>query len=143
MSSRPSLILIVEDDPNQQELLQMSLRCIGVTEQIHCVGGGIAAIAYLQGEGRYADRVRFPYPTLIITDLQMPVGDGYTLLLYLQNHPNRQSCPIVVFSSLDDEEHIARAGQLGASTYIVKPVIFSDTCRELRALFPQHAHRVQ
>ena len=139
MSSSPSLILVVEDDPNQQELMQMTLQRIGVTEPIHCVGGGTAAIAYLQGEERYADRARFPYPTLIITDLQMSAGDGYALLLHLQNHPTKQHCPIVVFSSLDDEEHIAQARQLGASAYIVKPMTFADTCHELRALFPQKA----
>ena len=139
MSSHPSLILVVDDDPNQQELMQLSLRCIGVTEPIHCEGGAMAAIAYLQGDGRYADRVRFPYPSLIITDLQMPVGDGYALLLHVQNHPHAPHCPVVVFSSLDDEEHIAQASRLGASTYIVKPTIFADTCRELRALFPLQA----
>lgn len=139
MSSRPSLILVVEDDPNQQELMQMTLECIGVTEPIHCLGGGMAAIAYLQGEGPYADRAQFPYPTLIITDLQMPAGDGYALLLHLRNHPNEQHCPIAVFSSLDDEEHIAQAKQFGASTYIVKPMDFAQTCRALRVLFPENA----
>jgi two-component system, response regulator len=128
MSSCASSILVVEDDPNQQELMQMVLKHIGVTEPIHCAGDAMAAIAYLQGEG--------PYPTLIITDLQMSPGDGYALLLYLRNHPSVQHCPIVVFSSLNDEEHIARAKQLGAS-YIVKPMTFADTCRVLRALFPQ------
>jgi PleD family two-component response regulator len=52
--------------------------------------------------------VRFPYPTLIITDLQMSPGDGYALLLQLQYHPNKQHCPIVMYSSLDDEEHITK-----------------------------------
>jgi CheY-like chemotaxis protein len=136
MSSRPSLILVVEDDPNQQDLMQMTLRHIGVTDPIRCVSSGMAAIAYMQGEGLYADRAQFPYPTLIITDLQMPEGDGYALLLHLRNHPNEPHCPVAVFSSLDDEGHIAQAKQLGASTYIVKPVIFTETCRALRVLFP-------
>lgn len=93
MYSPPSLLLVVEDDPDQQELMQMTLQHIGVNEPICCLDSGMAAIAYLQGEGRYADRLRFPYPTLIITDLQMSAGDGYALLLHLQNHPNEQYCP--------------------------------------------------
>ena len=137
MYSHLSLLLVVEDDPDQQELMQLTLQHIGVNEPICCVDGGKDAIAYLQGEGRYADRVRFPYPTLIITDLQMSAGDGYALLFHLQNHPNKQYFPIVVFSSLDDEEHIAQAKQFGASTYIVKPIDFAETCRALRVLFPE------
>ena len=80
MSSRPPLILVLE-----------ALQRIGVTDPIRCVGGGMAAIACVQGEGRYADRERFPYPTLIITDLEMSTGDGYALLLHLRNRPNKQN----------------------------------------------------
>jgi CheY-like chemotaxis protein len=135
MSSRPPLILVVEDDPNQQDLMLMTLRHIGVTEPIHFVSSGRAAIAYMQGEGQYVDRARFPSPTLIITDLQMPACDGYEFLAHLRDHPSAP-CPVVVFSSLDDEEHIAQTKQLGASIYIVKPMSFAETCRALRALFP-------
>jgi CheY-like chemotaxis protein len=136
MSSRSSLILVVEDDPNQQDLMHMTLQHIGVTDRIHFVGGGMAGIAYVQGEGPYVDRARFPYPTLIITDLQMSAGDGYALLAHLRDHPRKPACPIVVFSSLDDEAHITRAIQLGASSYIVKPMSFAETCRVLRGLIP-------
>jgi CheY-like chemotaxis protein len=136
MSSRPPLILVVEDDPNQQDLMLMTLQHIGVTEPIHFVSSGMAAIAYVEGEGPYVDRTRFPYPTLIITDLQMPACDGYEFLAHLRDHPSEPPCPVVVFSSLDDEEHIAQAKQLGASIYIGKSMSFAETCRALRALFP-------
>ena len=57
------------------------------------------------------------------------------LFLHLQSHPGEEACPIVVFSSFDDEDHIAKARQLGASGYIVKPTSFDDNCRALFALF--------
>lgn len=133
MSSH-SLILVVEDDPCDQELMLMALRRIGFTEQVHCVDSALAAIAYIQGDGSYADRARFPHPTLIITDLQMPGGDGYSLLRHLRNYPDKQRCPVAVFSSLDDDEHIDQARQLGAVAYIVKPMTFAEICSALQAL---------
>lgn len=105
---------------------------------MHCVPSDEAAIAYVHGEGEYADRVAFPYPTLIITDLQMPAGDGYALLRTLQSQSDPPSCSVVIFSSMDDEDHIAKARQQGVNTYIVKPITLEGTCRALRMLFPQH-----
>lgn len=136
MSSRSAVILIVEDDPFQRDLTVMALRRIGVMQPVHCVDGGIAAVAYVQGSGAYADRKQFPLPNLIITDLQMPDGDGYTLLRFLQAQPGEAICRIVVFSSVDHPDRIDEARRLGASTYIVKPTAFDEMCRALGAAFP-------
>ena len=138
MTSQPTVVLLVEDDRSQQELTLAALRHIGVTEDVRCVSSGDAAIAYIHGEGEYHDRAAFPLPALIITDLQMPHGDGYSLLRYLTSHPAECACPVVVFSSSDDDEHISKASQLGASGYIVKPIAFSEICEVMRALFLWH-----
>jgi CheY-like chemotaxis protein len=138
MISQPTVVLLVEDDRSQQELTLAALRHIGVTEDVRCVSSGDAAIAYIHGEGKYHDRATFPLPALIITDLQMPHGDGYSLLRYVTSHPAECACPVVVFSSSDDDEHISKARRLGASGYIVKPIAFSEICEVLRALFLWH-----
>lgn len=138
MTSQPTVVLLVEDDRSQQELTLAALRHIGVTQDVRCVSSGDAAIAYIHGEGEYQDRATFPLPALIITDLQMPHGDGYSLLRYLTSHPAECACPIVVFSSSEDDKHISKARQLGASGYIVKPMAFSEICEVLRALFLWH-----
>jgi CheY-like chemotaxis protein len=65
-------IMVIEDDPSDQFLIKAAFREIGVTDPIQYVGDGAEAIAYMMGEGKYADREKFPYPTFIITDLKMP-----------------------------------------------------------------------
>ncbi|MDB6131603.1 MAG: CheY-like response regulator receiver domain protein, partial [Verrucomicrobiales bacterium] len=64
--------MVVDDDPNDLILIQRAFRAIGVTEPIHTISGGLEAIAYMMGEGKYADRDTFAYPTFITTDLKMP-----------------------------------------------------------------------
>jgi CheY-like chemotaxis protein len=127
-------ILVVEDDPLQQELTVIALHKVGVTEPVQCVSSGNAAISYIHGDREYVDRERFPRPTLVITDLQMPDGDGYSLLMYLQDHPDECQCRVAVFSSADDEVRIEKAKRLGASRYIVKPASLEAMCRLLDGL---------
>ena len=61
-------ILVVEDDKNDQRLIERAFRGVGVKGPIHLVDDGAAAIAYMMGEGKFADRNQFPYPTFIMTD---------------------------------------------------------------------------
>lgn len=137
MSSRPAVILVVDDDALQQELTVTALHHIGVMQPVHCVSSGSSAIAYVRGDGQYVDRVTFPYPELIITDLQMCDGDGYTLLLHLKSHSDGPHCPVLILSSMDDEAHITQARELGAAAYIVKPMTFDGTREGLRAFCSQ------
>ena len=132
MAARSSLV--VEDDPLQQELTVIALHRVGVTEPVQCVSSGNAAISYINGDREYVDRVRFPPPKLVITDLQMPDGDGYSLLSYVQDHPDECQCQVAVLSSADDELRIEKAKRLGASQYIVKPASLEAMCRLLGAL---------
>ena|SRR5437867_4665153 len=81
MRPRSFTILLVEDDPNDQNLVEMALRDAGATGPIQSVSSGEQAIAYLAGDGQYSDRSRFPYPSFVITDLKMPNGDGFSVLL--------------------------------------------------------------
>lgn len=127
-------ILVVEDDPLQRELTVIALQRVGVTEPVQCVSSGNAAISYISGDREYVDRERYPLPRLVITDLQMPDGDGYSLLSYLQDHPADCACRVAVFSSSDDELRIERAKRLGACRYVVKPASLEALCRSLDAL---------
>ncbi len=114
-------ILIVEDDPNDQFLMERAFRNIGVTDPIQVVSNGEEAIAYMMGEGKYADREKFAYPTFIITDLKMPKGDGYSVLEFLKGNPEWAVIPTVVFSASRDLDDIKKSYMLGASSFHVKP----------------------
>jgi CheY-like chemotaxis protein len=114
-------ILVVEDDKNDQVFIERAFRKIGVTDPIHLVDDGAEAIAYMKGEGKYADRKKYEYPTFIMTDLKMPNGDGFDVLNYLKSHPSWAVIPTVVFSASSDLDDIKKAYLLGASSYHVKP----------------------
>lgn len=114
-------ILIVEDDPNDQFLVERAFRKIGVTDPIQVVGDGVEAIAYMMGEGKYSDREKFAYPTFIITDLKMPRADGFAVLEFLKGNPEWAVIPTIVLSASSDLDDIKKSYMLGASSYHLKP----------------------
>jgi CheY-like chemotaxis protein len=114
-------ILIVDDNEDDCILLERSFRAIGVKGPIQAVSGGFEAIRYLKGEGKYADRTKFAYPTFIITDLKMPDGDGFTVLEHLKQNPDWAIIPTIVMSASDDPDDVKTAYALGASSYHHKP----------------------
>ena len=114
-------ILLVDDDINDQFLIEKGLRAGGVTGPIHAVNDGTEAIAYMMGEGKFADREQFAYPTFILTDLKMPGVDGFGVLEFLKGNPQWAVIPTVVFSSSSDLDDIKKAYMLGASSYHIKP----------------------
>lgn len=116
-----STILIVDDDPNDLLFIEKAFRAIGVTDPIHTINGGAEAIAYMMGEGKYANRNVYAYPTFISTDLKMSGTDGLAVLEHLKNNPEWAVIPTVVLTSSRDLDDIKKAYMLGASSYHVKP----------------------
>ena len=117
-------ILIIDDDANDRLLLQLAFNRIGVSDPVQIVESGAEAMAYLQGQGKYSNRARYPYPTFLITDLKMPGIDGFAVLAHLRENPDRAITPTIVLSASSDPDDIRLAYQLGANSYIVKPVDF-------------------
>jgi CheY-like chemotaxis protein len=134
MKKYHATILIVDDDINDLILIEESFRAIGVTDPIHTVSGGREAIAYMMGEGKYADRSIYSYPTFITTDLKMPGADGFAVLEYLLNNPQWAVIPTVVLTGSRDLDDIKTAYMLGASSYHVKPNSPADLKRLLKVL---------
>lgn len=133
MKTYYSTILVVEDDPNDQLLIKLAFRKIGVTSPVHVVSGGEEAIAYMCGEGKYADRQKYAYPTFIMTDLKMPV-DGFAVLDFLKKNPVWRIIPAVVLSASSEPDDIKKAYMLGASSYHVKPRSMDDLSKQLKIL---------
>ena len=127
-------IMVVDDDPNDLIFIQRAFRAIGVKDPIHTVTGGREAIAYMMGEGKFADRATYAYPTFITTDLKMPEADGFAVLEHLKNNPEWAVIPTVVLTSSRDPDDIKKAYMLGASSYHVKPSSTEDLRHQLKVL---------
>jgi CheY-like chemotaxis protein len=134
MKTYHSTIMIVDDDLNDLTLIERAFRAIGVKDPIHTINGGVEAIAYMMGEGKFADRTVYSYPTFITTDLKMPGADGFAVLEHLKNNPEWAVIPTVVLTSSCDLDDIKKAYMLGASSYHIKPQNPVDLRVQLKVL---------
>jgi CheY-like chemotaxis protein len=126
MKKYNATLLLVDDDADFLSFVERAFRQNGVTNPIHQVHDGAEAIAYMMGEGKFADRKIYEYPTFIMTDLKMPRADGFAVLQHLKGNPEWAIIPTVVFSSSSDLDDIKKSYMLGASSYHVKPVSMSE-----------------
>lgn len=134
MKKYHATILVVEDDANDRDLIERGFRAIGVTDPIHLASDGLEAIAYMMGEGKFADRNQFAYPTFIITDLKMPGADGFAVLEFLKGNPEWAIIPTIVLSASQDPDDIKKSYMLGASSFHVKPHSHRDLQKQLSVI---------
>jgi len=120
------IILLVEDDPNDVVLIQRAFQKAGLHNSLKLVRNGDEAIEYLSGQEGYADREQFPLPFLILLDLKMPGTDGFEVLAWARNTPSLKRLLIVVLTSSNLQSDVDKAYELGANSYLVKPVEFND-----------------
>jgi len=116
------VVLLVEDRDDDVHLIKRALRKTSLPRRVEVAPGGAEAIAYLSGAGPYADRRRFPLPALVILDLRMPGVSGYDVLEWLRGRADLAAIPVVVFSSVAEEQSVKRTYGQGARFYFVKPV---------------------
>lgn len=112
----------MDDDLDERLLTARAFaKCLVGRSTVNVVDSGESAIRYMIGEGEYADRNAHPFPTLIVTDLNMAGGDGFDVLEFIQANPEWSVVPRIVLSSSDDADDVRTAFYLGASAYHVKP----------------------
>ncbi len=121
MKAQKFTLLIVDDDENARFLAKRTFQSLDAGYNVQLASCGDEAIAYLKGEGKFADRNQFEFPYYVITDLQMAPGDGFTLLEFVKDHPALSLIPVVMLSSSDHPDDIRQAYLLGASSFLVKP----------------------
>ncbi len=114
-------LLFVDDDPSDRLLVEMGCRRAQVSFLLRTVEGGVEAIRYLSGEGRFADRVEHPLPDLIFLDLKMPEMDGFQVLRWIRARPATRTTPVAVYSASLIPEDIAKGYSDGANCFITKP----------------------
>jgi two-component system response regulator len=92
------------------------------------------AIEYLMGESEYSDRTAFPFPGLVILDLNMPGMGGFAVIEWMRKNPATKLVPIIILSSSAEREDINRAYALGANAYMVKPADHQSLERLLQTI---------
>jgi CheY-like chemotaxis protein len=112
-------ILLVEDNPADADLTRESLLDCKILHELHVVGDGIEALAFLRHEEPYTTA---PRPDMILLDLNLPRKDGRELLSDLKTEPQLRRIPVVVLTSSKAEEDVIRSYDLHASAYVTKPV---------------------
>jgi CheY-like chemotaxis protein len=134
MTDKLHTILLVEDDPNDVLLIRRAFRKSDVANPIQVVGDGEEAIAYLSGRGPYADRERYPLPVLLLLDLKLPRKSGFEVLEWLRQQRGLKRLCVAVLTSSSETPDINRAYDLGANSYLVKPVRFEGLLRMVQTL---------
>ncbi len=119
-------ILLAEDDSNDALLIQRAFEKAGMGRMLRTVSDGEQAIDYLRGHGKYADREHFPTPFMVLLDLKMPGTDGFEVLQWIRNEPALKRLLVVVLTSSNFQPDVDRAYDLGANSYLVKPVRFEE-----------------
>jgi two-component system response regulator len=118
-------ILLVEDNPLDAELSMRGLQSAKLLNRITWLKDGQEALDYIYRQGAYASRDAV-YPGLILLDLKMPRVDGLEVLSTLKGDPDTKSIPVVVMTSSQEEKDVVKSYDLGANSYVVKPVNFDD-----------------
>jgi len=119
---RPAIILLAEDDPGDQELVKRALTDSKLHNELRIVRDGQEALDYLLQKGSYAKEDTAPRPDLLLLDLNMPKIDGRTLLKRIRSEPEIRRIPVVILTTSKQESDILQAYDLGANSYITKPV---------------------
>ena len=113
-------ILQVEDDPNDVFLLQHAMTKAGVANPIQVATDGQEAIDYLRGTGKFAEREKFPLPSLVLLDLKLPHVMGLNVLKWIRQQPG-PALVVVMLTASGEEGDIATAYRLGANAFLTKP----------------------
>jgi CheY-like chemotaxis protein len=127
-------ILLVEDNPDDEELTLLSLRKNNLAHEIVVVRDGVEAIEFLFGNGQYAGRDLSRTPTVILLDLKLPKLDGLGVLKRLRADERTRMLPVVVLTSSSQDADVIASYNLGANSYVRKPVEFGSFVEAVSSL---------
>ena len=119
-----AIILLADDLDDDILLIKRAFRKGKITNPLQVVRDGEEAIAYLKGEGKYANRAEYPLPDLMLLDLKMPRIDGFEVLRWIRQQPGLKALRVVVLTSSEDIRDVNQAYRLGANSFLVKPLEF-------------------
>ena len=128
------IILLVEDNQDDEELALLALDKGNVANEIIVARDGAEALDYVFATGQYAGRNASLAPQLVLLDLKLPKIDGLEVLRRLREEPRTRRLPVVILTSSKEEEDLMRGYDLGANSYVRKPVDFNHFVEAVRQL---------
>ena len=127
-------ILLVEDNPDDEKLVVMSLKGSGIANDIDAVHDGQEALDYLFAAGRWADRDVADLPTVVLLDLHLPKVEGLEVLRRIRADARTKLQPVVILTSSDEDRDRIAGYNLGANSYVCKPVDFGEFTAAVKEL---------
>ena len=120
------VIMLVEDNPDDEELTLRALRGAGIVNKVFVARDGSEALEFLFGTGKHAGRDPLTMPAVVLLDLKLPKLSGIDVLNRMRADPRTKLIPVVVLTSSSEDEDMLRSYQSGANSYVRKPVEFSS-----------------
>jgi CheY-like chemotaxis protein len=126
MTDANAVILVVEDNPDDRDLLARAFRRAGITMPLRFAVNGEEAVAYLEGARREANEAS---SAIILLDLKLPGRSGFEVLEWIKGHTVLRRVPVIILTSSRENVDLKRAYDLGANSYLVKPARPDDLLR--------------
>lgn len=131
---KPIVILMAEDDPDDRYLTKEALSESRIANELYFVEDGEELMRYLKRSGKYQNPADSPKPGIILLDLNMPKKDGREALKEIKADDNLKQIPVIILTTSDAEEDVLKTYNLGANSFITKPVTFSGLLSVIKAL---------
>lgn len=131
---KPKIILLVEDNPSDVGLTQRALAKSRISNEMVVAEDGQEALDYLFGNGQYAGRDVSNLPALVLLDLKLPRVDGLEVLRQIRADSRTSRLPVVILTTSKEEQDVAQSYDLGANSYIRKPVDFTQFAQAVEHL---------
>ena len=116
------LIMLVEDNPDDEELTLRALRKAKIANQVFVARDGTEALDFLLGTGKHAGREPLTMPAVVLLDLKLPKLNGIDVLTRMRADPRTELIPVVILTSSSEEEDMLKSYRSGANSYVRKPV---------------------
>ncbi|MGH8372312.1 MAG: response regulator [Gammaproteobacteria bacterium] len=120
------LILIVEDNPDDEEMTLRSLSQSGIANDVQVVRDGVEALDFLFGMGTFEGRDLSYMPAVVLLDLKLPKLNGIDVLTRMRQDDRTRNIPVVILTSSSEEEDMIKSYKSGANSYVRKPVVFAN-----------------
>ena len=127
-------ILLVEDDPGDQELIRRAFENAGGAVTLHIAADGEDALDFLLARGQYTARPAQPLPQLVLLDMNMPRLDGRGVLKAMRTDPQLRSIPVVILTTSENADDVRTCHELGCNSFIAKPTDPDELVRVCRGL---------
>ena len=120
------VILLADDSEDDVLMFCRAFKDVGYQSALQVVRHGDEVVAYLSGAGKFSNRAEYPLPTLLLLDLKMPRRNGFEVLEWVRSQPGLRRMLVIVLTTSERIEDINRAYQLGANSFLSKPLDFGE-----------------